>query len=69
MHLNIVNMVNLYIFHHDFLRFKNPRSGKWQPIPVLLPEKSHGQRDLAGYSPWGGTHDGVEEDGLIATNR
>ena len=26
---------------------------KWQPIPVFLPGKSHGQRSLAGYSPWG----------------
>ena len=26
---------------------------KWQPTPVLLPGKSHGQRSLAGYSPWG----------------
>ena len=26
---------------------------KWQPIPVLLPRKSHGQRSLVGYSPWG----------------
>ena len=26
---------------------------KWQPILVLLPGKSHGQRKLAGYSPWG----------------
>ena len=26
---------------------------KWQPIPVLLPGKSHGQGDLVGYSPWG----------------
>ena len=25
----------------------------WQPIPVLLPRKSHGQRSLVGYSPWG----------------
>ena len=24
-----------------------------QPIPVFLPGKSHGQRSLAGYSPWG----------------
>ena len=23
---------------------------KWQPTPVFLPEKSHGQRSLAGYS-------------------
>ena len=26
--------------------------GTWQPTPVLLPEKSYGQRSLAGYSPW-----------------
>ena len=25
---------------------------KWQPIPVFLPGKSHGQRSLSGYSPW-----------------
>ena len=30
-----------------------PWSRKWQPTPVFLPEKSHGQRSLAGYSPWG----------------
>ena len=26
---------------------------QWQPSPVLLPEKSHGQRSLVGCSPWG----------------
>ena len=26
-------------------------SRAWQPTPVLLPGKSHGQRTLAGYSP------------------
>ena len=26
---------------------------QWHPTPVLLPEKSHGQRSPAGYSPWG----------------
>ena len=26
---------------------------KWQPTPVFLPGKSHGQRTLGGYSPWG----------------
>ena len=25
---------------------------KWQPIPVFLPGKLHGQRSLEGYSPW-----------------
>ena len=39
------------------LRF-NPWFGKipwrreWQPTPVFLPRKSHGQRSLVGYSPW-----------------
>ena len=26
---------------------------KWQPTPVFLLGKLHGQRSLAGYSPWG----------------
>ena len=26
---------------------------KWQPTPVFLTGKSHGQRSLVGYSPWG----------------
>ena len=30
-----------------------PLSIKWQPTPVFLPGKSHGQRGLAGFSPWG----------------
>ena len=32
---------------------KIPWSRKWQPTPKLLPGKSHGQRSLVGYSPWG----------------
>ena len=32
---------------------KIPCRRKWQPTPVFLPEKSRGQRSLAGYSPWG----------------
>ena len=30
---------------------KIPWRRKWLPIPVFLPEKYHGQRSLAGYSP------------------
>ena len=30
-----------------------PWSRKWQPTPIFLPGKSHGQRSLVGYSPWG----------------
>ena len=25
---------------------------KWQPTPAFLPGESHGQRSLAGCSPW-----------------
>ena len=32
---------------------KMPWRRKWQPTPVLLPGKLHGQRSLGGYSPWG----------------
>ena len=31
---------------------KIPWRRKWQPIPVFLPVKSHGQRNQVGYSPW-----------------
>ena len=26
---------------------------EWKPTPVFLPGESHGQRSLAGCSPWG----------------
>ena len=32
---------------------KIPWRRKWQPTPVLLPGKSHGQRSLVDYSSWG----------------
>ena len=31
---------------------KIPWRRKWQPTPVFLPGKSHGQRSLMGYRPW-----------------
>ena len=31
---------------------KIPWRRPWQPTPVFLPGESHGQRSLAGYSPW-----------------
>ena len=30
-----------------------PWRRKWQPAPVFLPGKFHGQRNLVGYRPWG----------------
>ena len=32
---------------------KIPWRRKWQPSPVFLPGKFHGQRSLVGYCPWG----------------
>ena len=32
---------------------RSPWRRKWQPTPVFMPEESHGQRSLIGYSPWG----------------
>jgi len=32
---------------------KIPWRRGWQPTLVFLPRESHGQRSLAGYSPWG----------------
>ena len=45
----------LHAFIHLLIYFTNIYSiwsRKWQSIPVFLPGKSHGQRSLAGYSPW-----------------
>ena len=35
------------------LGWGGPLEKEWQPTPVFLPGESHGQRSLAGYSPWG----------------
>ena len=39
---------------------KIPWRRKLQPTPVIMPAKSHGQRSLAGYSPW--SHKKVRDD-------
>ena len=45
---------------------KFPQRRKQQPTPVFLPGKFHGQRSLAGYSPWG--HKGLETPEQIHTH-
>ena len=40
---------------------------EWQPTPVLLSGKPHGQRSLVGYSPWG--HKESDTTELINTLR
>ena len=37
---------------------KMPWRRKWQQTPIFLPEKSHGQMSLAGYSLWDHKRDG-----------
>ena len=32
---------------------RSPGGGHWQPTAVFLLGKSHGWRNLVGYSPWG----------------
>ena len=40
---------------------KIPWRRAWLPTPVLLPGESHGQRSLAGHSPWGRTESDTTE--------
>ena len=50
-----VYMHNLFqvLFYYRLLQDTDPWRRKWQPTPVFLPGKFHGQRSLVGYSPWG----------------
>ena len=45
---------------------KIPWRRKWQPIPICLPGKSHGQRNLTGYSQWG--HKELNTTELLSTH-
>jgi len=40
---------------------KIPWRRKWQSTSVLLPGKSHGQKSLVGYSPWGRKESDITE--------
>ena len=40
---------------------KIPWRRKWQPTPVFLPGKSHGQRSLVDYSSWGYEESNITE--------
>ena len=37
------------MYAHQSLKWRR----KWQLTPIFLPGEFHGQRSLAGYSPWG----------------
>ena len=47
---------------------KIPWRKKWQPTPVFLHGKFHGQRSLMGYSPWGCKESDTTEHALIHTH-
>ena len=42
---------------------------EWLPIPVFLPEESHGQKSLMGYSPWGHKESDTTERLALQANR
>ena len=45
-----------------------PWRRKWQSTSVFLPRESHGERSLAGYSPWAGKEsDKTEQLSFILT--
>ena len=46
---------------------KIPWRRKWQSTPVLLPGRSHGQRNLEGYSPQGHTQELATTEQLTMT--
>ena len=41
---------------------KKPWRRKWQPTPVFLPGKSHGEKSLVDYSPWGQKESDMTEE-------
>ena len=60
---------NLQCRRHGFNLWsgKIPWRRKWQPTPVFLPGKSHGQRSLAGYSTRG--HKELDMTEKLSTSR
>ena len=52
--------------HVRSLDWEDPLEKGMQPIPVFLTGESHGQRRLAGYSPWGRKESDVTERRSIA---
>ena len=51
----VKNLPTVQEIQVQVLVWEDPLRRKWQPTPVFLPGKPHGQRSLAGYSPQGCT--------------
>ena len=45
--LPLMGSLSNFTFNFTFMHWRR----KWQPTPVFLPEKLHGQRSLVGYRP------------------
>ena len=48
---------------------KFPWRRKWQPTPIFLPEKSHGQWSLVGYNPQGLKESDMTEHACTIRNK
>ena len=49
----VLSSEEFYSFVFLQLGLLQVQSRQWQPTPVLLPGKPHGQWSLVGCSPWG----------------
>ena len=63
MYMCSILMCSYEIFNSVFIYFPyyNAQRRQWQPTPVLLPGKSHGQWSLVGCRLWGGTESDTTE--------
>ena len=48
---------------------KIPLRREWQHTPIFLPGEFHGQRSLAGYSPWGSKESDTIERSTARMNK
>ena len=48
-----LELFNFFLTDYLYEFFVYSWKRKWQPTPVFLSGKSHGQRNLADLSPWG----------------
>ena len=59
--LPLISISQILLGGHFMIMLNNLCKWKWQPTPVFLPGKFHGQRSLVGYSPWDGKESSTTE--------
>ena len=64
----VKNLAANWIWVRSLGREDPPWRRKWQPTPVLLPGKLHGQRSLVGCSLWGHKESDVTKHAQKAIN-